>query len=125
MLGRGEVKEYHIAVSETVRTYVEARFLVPALEMTTREVVAGLHRPRANGANAATGDFIDGLTKFLDQCDMVKFAKVRPDGAASRAVLALARDLVEQSIVEEQAPPVVDAPADPPDEPLPTQEEAP
>ena len=108
MLGRGEVKEYHIAVSETVRTYVEARFLVPALEMTTREVGAGLRRPAANGATAATGDFIDGLAKFLDQCDMVKFAKVRPDGDASRAVLALARDLVEQSIVE----------------PLPTEEEA-
>jgi len=102
MLERGEVKEYHIAVSEAVRSYVEARFLVPALEMTTREVVAGLRRSGKSTANAATGDFIDGLARFLDQCDMVKFAKVRPDGDASRAVLVLARDLVEQSALPAQ-----------------------
>ena len=92
MLERGQVKEYHIEVSETLRTYVEARFRVPALEMTTREVVGGLRR------EGASPDFVEGLGRFLDQCDMVKFAKVRPAPNASRAVLVLGRDLVEGSI---------------------------
>jgi hypothetical protein len=92
MLERGQVKEYHIDVSEVLRTYVEARFRVPSLEMTTREVVRGL---RAVGAE---GQFIDGFRRFLDQCDMVKFAKVRPTIEASREVLTLGRDLVTGSV---------------------------
>jgi hypothetical protein len=91
-----------------LRTYVEGRFQVPALEMTTREVVTGLHR------RAAPSDFIDGLTGFLDRCDMVKFAKVRPDAETSRTTLAVGRTLVEGSI-----PAAVEAP-----EPATVEEEA-
>jgi hypothetical protein len=92
MLERGQVKEYHIEVSEILRTYIEACFHVPSLEMTTREVVDGLH-----GAGAQ-GQFIDGLRRFLDQCDMVKFAKVRPELEASREILELGRELVTGSV---------------------------
>jgi hypothetical protein len=102
MLERGQVKEYHIEVSEVLRSYVERRFSVPSLEMTTREVVAGLRRGQA------PPDFIDGLARFLDQCDMVKFAKVRPTADASRAVLALGRELVEGTV---PAPAPVGGPA--------------
>jgi hypothetical protein len=94
MLERGQVKEYHIEVSEVLRTYVEARFHVPSLEMTTREVVDGLRGVDAEGG------FIDGLRLFLDQCDMVKFAKVRPALEASREVLHLGRDLVSGSVLD-------------------------
>lgn len=92
MLERGQVKEYHIEVSEVLRTYVERRFRVPSLEMTTREVVEGL---RGVGAQ---GQFVDGLRRFLDQCDLVKFAKVRPTLEASQKILDLGRDLVTGSV---------------------------
>lgn len=100
LLERGQVKEYHIAVSEILRTYVERRFRVDALEMTTIEVLAGLDEAGVDG------DFRDGLRRFLEQCDMVKFAKVRPGETASREVLALGRDLVEQTIPEVPVPDV-------------------
>ena len=98
LLERGQVKEYHIEVSEVLRTYVEARFSVPSLEMTTREVVGGL---RGVGAQR---HFIDGLRRFLDQCDMVKFAKVRPTLEASQEVLDLGRDLVTSSVLDPPDP---------------------
>ena len=98
MLERGQVKEYHIQVSEVLRTYVETRFHVPSLEMTTREVVDGL---RAVGA---PGELIDGFRHFLDQCDMVKFAKVRPTLEASREVLDLGRDVVSGSVLDPSRP---------------------
>jgi len=88
LLERGQVKEYHIRVSEVLRIYVEGRFRTPALEMTTREVVVALGRTDADEA------FVTGLAACLDACDMVKFAKVRPDASASLAVLVAARDLV-------------------------------
>lgn len=92
MLERGRVKEFHIEVSEILRTYIERRFRVDALEMTTREVLAGLER-------AGVDEELRGaLRRFLEQCDLVKFAKVRPDAEASRDVLQLGRWIVERTI---------------------------
>jgi hypothetical protein len=91
MLERGEVKEYHIDVSDILRTYVESRFRVDALEMTTREVLQGLERAGVDDS------FREGLSAFLDQCDMVKFAKVRPGPDQSRQVLELGRRIVQRS----------------------------
>lgn len=91
LLRRGEVKEYHVRVSEIVRAYVEAFYRVPALEMTTREVLAGLDRVGVHG------EPIDHLAGFLDRCDLVKFAKLRPSSDASQAMLALARAFVEET----------------------------
>ena len=88
---RGLVKEYHIEASDILRRYVEARFGVDALEMTTHEVLAGLD---AAGTDAR---FRDGLRAFLEQCDLVKFAKVRPGSDASRQVLDLGRRIVLES----------------------------
>jgi len=91
LLQRGEVKEYHVRVSEVVRAYVEGYYRVPALEMTTREVLAGLDRVGVHGAP------IDHLESFLDRCDLVKFAKLRPSSEASQAMLTLARVFVEET----------------------------
>ena len=92
LLSRGEVKEYHIEVSEILRRYVEGRFAVPALEMTTWEIAEGLEQ-------AGVGqEFREGLRGFLDRCDLVKFAKVRPDSRASQDVLEVGRGLVRDSV---------------------------
>ena len=91
LLERGEVKTWHVRVSEIVRTYVEGQLEVPALEMTTGELVAGLRE-------AALGNRItDGFHAFLARCDLVKFAKLRPGAEASREALGVARSLVEMT----------------------------
>jgi hypothetical protein len=105
-LERGQIKEYHIEVSDIVRRYVEERFHVEALEMTTREVLAGLAQADVDPR------FREGLRRFLDQCDLVKFAKVRPDAAASLRVLTLGRELVVSTMPSagiEDEPPLAEA----------------
>jgi len=92
LLERGQVKEYHIEASDILRTYVGARFGVDALEMTTHEVLSALASTGANGR------FLEGLGAFLDQCDLVKFAKVRPSADAARHVLELGRRVVLESV---------------------------
>jgi hypothetical protein len=106
MLERGDVKEFHIEASDILRRYVEARFRVEALEMTTREVLAGLELA---GSEAR---FREGLGAFLEQCDLVKFAKVRPGTDASRQLLDLGRRLVLDSVPAPQpAAPTPSGPA--------------
>jgi hypothetical protein len=92
LLERGQVKEFHIAASDILRTYVEERFRVEALEMTTREVLDGLADA---GADAS---FRVGLRTFLEACDLVKFAKARPDVDESLAALQLARRIILESV---------------------------
>lgn len=91
LLERGQVKTWHVRVSEIVRTYIEGQLEVPALEMTTRGVAAGLR-------DAALGSRITNrFHTFLARCDLVKFAKLRPGAGASRELLAAARSLVEMT----------------------------
>lgn len=92
MLQRGQVKEYHIAVSEALRRYVGERYRIHALEMTTWEIVDRLERVGVGE------DFRSDVRAVLDACDLVKFAKVRPDATRSAAVVADAIALVEASV---------------------------
>jgi hypothetical protein len=92
MLMRGQVKEYHIEASDILRRYIEARFRVTALELTTWEILDSLTRA------GAAQDVRDDVRRFLDQCDLVKFAKVRPSSDASREMVQLGRALVTGSM---------------------------
>jgi hypothetical protein len=91
LVERGEIKEYHILASEIIRTYVEGRFGVYALEMTTGEVVERLrssHLPE---------DAVEAFGWFASRCDLVKFAKLRPASVACREILEAARAFVDQT----------------------------
>jgi hypothetical protein len=114
LLERGGIKEFHIQVSEILRIYVEDRFHVPALEMTTVDIVRGLERV---GVDPSVQE---GFEEFLHPCDLVKFAKARPDAEASMGVLTLGRRLVEDTIptpepTVEEEPEVGDPPTSTPD----------
>lgn len=98
LLERGEIKTYHIRLSDIVRVYVEGRFRVDAMEMTTGEVLDGLHRTDAD--REAVAD----VRRVLDRCDLVKFAKLRPAIPECRELLPLARRVVEVTAPVEPAP---------------------
>jgi hypothetical protein len=92
LIERGQMKEFHIQASEILRTYVGQRFRVDALEMTSYEVLAALDRRKADAR------VLEGLGAFLEQCDLVKFAKVKPSPDAARQVLELGRRIVLDSV---------------------------
>ena len=88
LLERGQVKEYHVRISEIIRRYIEGQFEVPALELTTGEVADGMRQ-------AALGTAItEPFRGFLERCDLVKFAKLRPGAEDSRELMGRARELV-------------------------------
>jgi hypothetical protein len=69
----GRVKEYYTRLSDIVRTYVEGRFGVPAMEMTRDEILAGLR-----SAGFEDNNLVDRLWNLFSLSDMVKFAKAEP-----------------------------------------------
>ena len=97
LLERGEIKTYHIRLSDILRVYLEGRFGVDAMEMTTGEVLDGLRR------TAAGGGVVADVRHLLDRCDLVKFAKLRPALPECRELAPLARRVVDVTIPVEPA----------------------
>ncbi len=92
LLERGRVKDYYIEVSDVLRRYLEGRYAVRALEMTSREVLERLE-------GAAVGPRVHRrFASFFDECDLVKFAKHRPDRDACGAIVPAARALVDATL---------------------------
>ena len=68
----GRVKEYYSEMTEIVREYIELRFPVRALEMTTSEINAALRQTEVNSSAR------EKLHQTLILADLVKFAKEQP-----------------------------------------------
>lgn len=89
LLDRQEVGRFHVEASEIIRRYLEGRFGLEAMEMTTGEVLEDLDRGRLHLKEHAQ------LGAFLGQCDMVKFAKLLPERSRSEDLLVQAVAFVE------------------------------
>ena len=88
----GKVKEYHTEITEIIRTYFEKRFSFPALELTTEETLELLKTKNDSSE-------IIPLTKdFLQNADMVKFAKFIPLNEINEAMIKQARQIVTVTI---------------------------
>jgi hypothetical protein len=91
LLVRGEIPRFHIMLAEIIRHYIEGRYRVDALEMASDEVLDGLRRRGVEDTSIAL------FKRFLEQCDLVKFAKLRPSDARCLEVLNLGFEIIEQT----------------------------
>ncbi len=89
LLRLGEIKTYHIRLSDIVRVYTEGRFRIDAMEMTTGEVLVLL------GHRGVGSSVVADFRQVLDRCDLVKFAKFRPEVTACHDLVPLGRHLVD------------------------------
>ena len=102
----GQPKPFCILVSDTVRLYLEERFHFHAPERTTEEFLRELSE-----TNLLTDDQKESLGRFLENCDLVKFAKYEPAENELRELHSSAVQLVEalspwESSNGESRPPV-------------------
>jgi len=93
LLARGEVKLFHLRISDILRRYIENRFGLKAPERTTEEFLMELSQAKLS-ENALLGSHKTLLTDFLTQCDLVKFAKHEPTIAESEKTVVICREFV-------------------------------
>ncbi|CDN30259.1 hypothetical protein BN938_0153 [Mucinivorans hirudinis] len=67
----GKYKEYYSRVTDTLRTYIESRYEIGAMEMTTPEIIASLDEVNDD-------KLINKLRELFSLADLVKFAKWTP-----------------------------------------------
>lgn len=92
----GKYKEYHTLISDAIRTYLEGRYGITAMELTSEEIFKIMN-----------SQVIDGLSKeklrqILTLADFVKFAKVTPIEAENELSLSNAFDFVNGTRREEE-----------------------
>lgn len=69
---QGQEKEFYTRLTEILRVYLQDRFGINAMEMTSTEILHAL------GSNEETRLPRRHMTEILNMADFVKFAKVRP-----------------------------------------------
>ena len=85
----GETKAYYSELTRILREYLENRFELPALEMTTRQITTRLGQ-RTDFDRAQVGE----LSELLQLSDLVKFAQAQPAEALHPAGLRRVRTFV-------------------------------
>jgi len=91
LLADGHIKKYYIELSIIVRKYIEGRYFVVALELTTDELIQELKEADVER------DSIQLIHRFLGVCDLVKFAKYKPNEEIHAQTFEQAYNLIEKT----------------------------
>ena len=70
LLAQGDIVALHFGFSDILRSFLEATYRFPAMEMTVSEIAMHTRKRKINRS--------EEIQHFLGYCDMVKFAKVQP-----------------------------------------------
>jgi hypothetical protein len=89
------LEEFYTRLSDVLRRYLELRYHFPAPEQTTAEFLEAMRRsPQLHPEQQAV------LRSFLEQCDLVKFARAQPSEEECRKSAEIARAFVEQTAAD-------------------------
>ncbi len=91
---RAQVETFYVDLSDILRTYVEDRLHIPALESTTRELVQDLVHP--NVQHQVPSGIPGQLGQVLSLADLVKFADVTPPVSEGQSALKEAVKIVNR-----------------------------
>lgn len=92
----GKIKNYYLGISEVLRTYLEGRFTVNAMESTTDEIIDDFKELEENKT------LTNKLKEVLQQCDLAKFAKFLPMGDENMRMMKIAQDFVAHTKPKEE-----------------------
>lgn len=92
-----KIKQYYSEVSDTIRTYIQNRFDIPAMEQTSGETI-GIFKQRKD---LVESNSLDQLQHILSLADLVKFAKYTPLPDDNNLTLMNAYFFVNQTRKEE------------------------
>jgi hypothetical protein len=91
----GKNKQYYTELSEILRKYIERRFQINALEMTSEEILILFKRDKT------TQSVYQNLRQILQLSDLVKFAKIEPLESENELSIMNSYLFVNQTKLEE------------------------
>ena len=94
---KGEIKQYYSSLTEILRKYLENRFSVFSLELTTSETLDALLKTGFRKDKS-----YENLKTVLSGADMVKFAKHNPEPTENEVYFQTAWDFIIETKMEEE-----------------------
>jgi len=91
LIAQGRIKEFYIILSEIIRYYLESRFRISVLDRTTAELYRELRKIEIAKQE------IRMVKDFLDECDLVKFAKFIPEEEMILKDFDTAKEMVDRT----------------------------
>lgn len=88
-----DYEKYYVRLGDSIRAYLKRVYKIPALEMTTREIIDALHH------EIASSDIIKMARNVLNEADMVKFANFQPTIEQAVSVLKRAISFAETAAI--------------------------
>jgi len=89
LVEKGFIKEYYVRISDIIRAYIENRYRIFAMDRTTWELFYEMKSKRIDRPH------IDKINNFLEDCDMVKFAKYSPAQKEIEEIYIKAEEIIE------------------------------
>ena len=89
LLETGQIKRWYSEAAGIIRVYIEGRYRVAAMELTSGDILRQLESLRLDY------EAIDQFRDFFARADLVKFAKHRPSADLCRSLVDSARKLVD------------------------------
>ena len=89
---QGEHKAYHSRITDLLRSYIEERYQVPAMESSTDELLQEL---RVSPLNSEQRTHLENMLRLAD---LVKFAKAKPTPAENEQMMVGAIRFVEATL---------------------------
>jgi len=87
----GKVKEFHIAITDTLRDYIDGTFQIRAHEYTSKQILDALRYAGIEEKQRTQ------LRTILLRADLVKFAKEKPDANDNENAVEQALEFVEKT----------------------------
>lgn len=84
-------KDFYIELSEIIRRYIEGRYRIIAVEMTTTQLMQSITE------RALPQDIQELIHTFLNECDLVKFAKYIPAADEHTENVTMAYDIINRT----------------------------
>ncbi len=103
LVGSGRLKEFYERISDILRRYIEHRFNLRAPERTTEEFLIDLA-----STDVLNPSDKEDLGKFLQHCDLVKFAKYNPTTEQIQQTFDLVKEFIEKTKSDERKVDVTD-----------------
>jgi hypothetical protein len=89
LVGQGRFKEHYTLTADCLRRYAEGIYGIPAMDRTTEEFYAALRWARVDGQQVRL------FKGFLDESDLVKFAKYVPPVEEAQEAVPRARYIID------------------------------
>jgi hypothetical protein len=98
LVEQGQLKQFYLELSEIIKRFLGSKLGVHSLERTTEEFTRDLRAVSVPSAQYRM------IREFLEDCDLVKFAKYRPGAEEVEQIIARSRSMIDEMTKESLKP---------------------